>query len=98
MERGDKVTKDAVEAETVLDSEYIKANEKYLDAKLDADLWSNRKDSFLQRSSMIKRLCDLHKEGYYTSRTVEEVAEAGKEITHSGDRKALSKSRRKRRD
>ena len=99
-EKGEKITKDAVEAATILDKEYIAASEEYGQAKLEADLWGVMKDSFLQRSSMIKRLCDLHKEGYYTTRTVEGVAEAGKELTHEGDRKALGKSRRarKRRD
>ena len=100
LEKGDKITKDAVEAATILDKEYIDASKEYGKAKLAADLWGVMKDSFLQRSSMIKRLCDLHKEGYYTSRTVEGVAEAGKDIIHKADRETLSKSRRarKRRD
>ena len=94
LEAGDKITKDAVEAETVLDKKYIKANEAYLDAKLEADLWSIKKDSFLQRSSMIKRLCEMNLSGYYTSRTVEGVEEAGKEVIHKADRKTLGRSRR----
>ena len=99
-EKGEKVTEKAVEAETLADKKYAKANEAYLESKLNADLWGNRKDSFLQRSSMIKRLCEMNLSGYYTSRTVEGVAEAGKEITHGADRDAMGKSRRarKRRD
>ena len=51
---GDKITEKAIESKVHLDKRHIEANENYLQAKLDADLWGIRKDATLQRSSMIK--------------------------------------------
>ena len=96
-EKGEKLTDKAAEAAAHLDKAYLKANEEYLEAKLEADRWSIKKDSFLQRSSMIKRLCDLHQSGYYTSRTVESVAEKGGEMTAAKGREGMAKKRKSRR-
>jgi len=96
-EKGEKITEKGIEASILLDEDYIEANEEYLEAKLEADLWSIRKDSFLQRSSMIKRLCELYLAGYYTSSSIKGVEEAGGKIGHDKDREVLKSSRRKKR-
>lgn len=96
-EKGNKVTEKGLEAAAHLDKGYLKANEAYLDAKLEADRWSIKKDSFLQRSSMIKRLCDLHQSGYYTSRSVDSVTEKGGDIAAEKGRKGMSEKRKSRR-
>lgn len=100
-EKGNKVTEKGLEAAAHLEKDYIATNETYLDAKLEADRWSIKKDSFLQRSSMIKRLCDLHQSGYYTSRSVESVTERGDDMTATKGREGMAakrKARRKRED
>ncbi len=91
-----KVTEKSLEAAAHLDDDHIKANEAYLEAKLEADRWSIKKDSFLQRSSMIKRLCDLHQSGYYTSRSVDSVTEKGEDLTADKGRKGMSEKRKSR--
>ncbi|MCK5642276.1 MAG: hypothetical protein KAJ19_15830 [Gammaproteobacteria bacterium] len=96
-EKGNKVTEKGLEAAAHLEKDYIKANEAYLETKLEADRWSIKKDSFLQRSSMIKRLCDLHQSGYYTSRTVESVGERGEDMVAEKGRKGMSDKRKSRR-
>lgn len=95
-EKGEKVTEKALEADAHLEVDYLKANKAYLKAKLEADLWSIKKDSFLQRSSMIKRLCDLHQSGYYTSRSVDSVTEKGDDLLAEKGRQGMSKKRRSR--
>ena len=96
-EKGDKITEKAITAQVLLSDEYLEANEEYLNAKKAADLWANKKEAFMQKSSMIKRLCDLYLAGYYTTSSVKGAESAGDEIGHDNDRKAIRKSRRRKR-
>ena len=93
---GDKITEKAIESKVHLDKRHIEANENYLQAKLDADLWGIRKDATLQRSSMIKRMCELLISGYYQSTTIKSSEEAGKNVNHQDTKKKLSEGRRAR--
>ena len=95
-EKGDKITEKAIAAQVLLSDEYLEANEEYLNEKKEADLWANKKEAFMQKSSMIKRLCDLYLAGYYTTSSVKGAEEAGGEIGHGNDRAALRKKRRQR--
>lgn len=49
------------------DSSYQKLYDEYLDLKDETEIWSNKKESFLQRASMIKERCKLYDNNYKDS-------------------------------
>ena len=93
---GDKITEKAIESKVHLDKRHIQANEDYLEAKLDADLWGIKKDATLQRSSMIKRMCELLISGYYQASTIKGTETAGKDLDTKETKKKLSEGRKSR--
>lgn len=95
-EKGDKITEKAIESKVHLDKRHVQANEEYLQSKLDADLWGIKKDATLQRSSMIKRMCELLISGYYQASTIKGTEEAGKNVDEKAVKKTLSEGRKGR--
>jgi len=61
----EKVTEAKVQELVIVDKLYVKAQEDYAEAKLEADLWGVMRDSFSQRASMIKSLSELYTSGYF---------------------------------
>ena len=49
------------------DSSYQKLYDEYLDLKDETEIWSNKKESFLHRASMIKERCKLYDNNYKDS-------------------------------
>lgn len=67
---GEKVTEDKIKALIKLEPEYQKVYREYLDARFDADSWEELKDSYTQRSYMLKELATLRSSGYLDEMTV----------------------------
>ena len=64
-EKGEKMTEAKLQQLVQTDAEYKKINNEYQDLKLETELWANKKESFLQRASMVKELCGLYQANYW---------------------------------
>lgn len=71
LRKAEKITDKAVQELVSIDPAYIKAKNEFLDAKHEAERWSALKDAFMQRSGMIRSLCDLFVTGHYNIATVQ---------------------------
>lgn len=65
-----KLTEAKLSLQVVVHETHIKNNEEYLELKLEADQWSALRESFLQRASMIKLLCELYLSDYFSTKSV----------------------------
>lgn len=62
---GEKITEGKITAKIQSDDGYKKCSQRLFDLRNESELWENKKQSFLQRASMIKLLCELYLAGYY---------------------------------
>lgn len=67
---GEKVTEGKVSQMVQDSTNYQAAQSVYLKAKNRMEIWCAVKDAFLQRAQMIKILCDLHGQGYFSTASV----------------------------
>jgi hypothetical protein len=96
---GEKVTESALLRKVQQDTRHSDAYETYAELKLKTDRWGVLKDSFGQRASMVKHLCELYNNQYYTreavkgDRNTEEVKKEGRRkiIDDMGKRKRVSR-------
>ena len=67
---GSKLTEAKLSQQVSIHEEHKKLFDEYLKLKLEADHWSALRESFLQRSSMIKLLCELCLTDYWDTKSV----------------------------
>lgn len=65
-----KATEKSILSEVETHTEYIAAREAFLNACKEADLWQAMKESFIQRSYVLKDLTSLYISGYYAQTSV----------------------------
>lgn len=90
----EKVTDKKADASVLTDESYKKIEIEHRDLCLEFEEWQNKKESFLQRASMLKELCGLFISGYWQRSSVNgtvETDKAGYRIT----RERLAKDRAK---
>ena len=68
--KGEKATEGKINQLLQDSVNYQMAQVAYLKAKNKMEMWEAIKDSFLQRAQMIKILCDLHGQGYFSTASV----------------------------
>lgn len=76
------------------DKDVKQAYSDFLDSKRMVDLWSSLKESFLQRSYMIKELAGLYIAGYFADKSFVSAEYAGEEIAVDSARKKAASARR----
>lgn len=59
-----------VENKVISDPVYKEATQNALEAKIKAERWGNLKESFIQKAQMIKHLCELYVNNYYSEISV----------------------------
>lgn len=62
---GDKITEAQIKAAIQRDKEHRQLTKQYLDAKQEAEEWQSLRDSYQQRSYVLKDLVALHISGYF---------------------------------
>jgi|PlaIllAssembly_1097288.scaffolds.fasta_scaffold00376_8 hypothetical protein len=91
----ERVTEGRIAEATELDPEYMKVKDQYYAEKENAALWQAKKESYSQRSHMIRDLCDLYSAGYFAG-TVVQNTKGAKEVSHEANRLRLKMARRGR--
>lgn len=99
-EEGRKITEKAIDSEITQSPEHQRAHREWLDRKLEADQWSALKDSFYQRSHMLRDLVSLFTSGYFSDPSAvpksEENHESPKEMMDKARREEEANKRRGR--
>ena len=67
---GEKATEVKISQLLQLSERREKAVSRYLNAKAEAEAWLILKETFLERAFMLKNLCDLHGQSYFTTTTL----------------------------
>ena len=93
-EAAKKMTDKAVTECVAEDKDVKTAYSDLLSAKRDVDLWAAVKESFLQRSYMIKELAQLYIAGYFADKTFVSAEYVGEEIAVQDARKKAAGARR----
>lgn len=95
----EKITEGRIAELTELDPAYMKAKDAFEEAKLEASLWSVKKETYLQRGLMLRELCGLYTAGYFSTTSVQSSTPA-QELSRQTARSKLRevKLRRKERD
>lgn len=83
----EKLTESKIFQAVLVNSKHKELSERYLRLKLEADQWSALRESFLQRASMIKLLCELYLSDYFSTKSVKS--------SKSGDEVAVKEIRRR---
>ncbi len=91
---GEKLTEPAVKAKVQLSARRQVAFKAYLEASLDADKWEALKESFKDRSFMVRELAGLWLAGYYAKNSVEGVSKQRDDVEYEARKKALADKRR----
>jgi len=82
-ENGQKVTEGNLASMILTSVEHVEAADAWLQAKYAADMWGTLRESYLQRSYMIRSLVDLYTAGYFseidTRSAADVVAERGRQ-------------------
>lgn len=90
-EQGDKVTEGKVLVVIQSKESYKELVQRHLELKKDAELWDNKKQSFLQRASMLKDLCSIYLSGYYQTESIKGTTDT-KNVVYKGSRRRLIES------
>lgn len=88
----EKVTDKSAEASVLTDKSYKEIEIEYRDLCLEFEEWQNKKESFLQRASMLKELCGLFISGYWQQSSVRGNADTDK-TSYKITRERLAKDR-----
>lgn len=89
-----KMTDKAVTECVAEDKDVKQAHTDFLDAKRSVDLWAALKESFMQRSYMIKELAQLYIAGYFADKTFASAEHVGEELTAQDARKKAAAARK----
>ncbi len=93
----DKITEGKVKNTVEIDATYQAAQASYLEAKLEAELWSGLRESWHQRSYMLREMATLVVSGYVMSHAVEAVQTGpAKEVVTLRARKRVQAAREKK--
>ena len=101
-----RVTDKAIAAKVDSDEDIITLTEYYLETSAQAELWFALKDSFIQRSYMLRNLGSIYIAGYYSDRIIEgkdkqssdtAYALAKKKLTVLRHERNIAKTRKKKR-
>lgn len=68
--REEKITNDAVKARVKMHPKRVRAYKDFATAKRKADLLGVLKESFIQRASMLKHLCEIYVANYFEQNSV----------------------------
>ena len=94
LQDGKKMTDKAV-TEAVGEDKHVKqAYKDFLDSKQQVDLWTALKESYLQRSYMIKELAQLYIAGYFADQTFIATEVVVEELKVEESRRASASKRR----
>lgn len=91
-----KMTEARIEQKIKMNRTYVRAFEKYLAKKLDADMWGVARDSFAAKSRMLSETCSLFLAGYFGDKIIKSSNSA--EVGHTEIRRKLNEGRKRNRD
>jgi len=93
--RGERPTIQLIEECVLTDAIHIKYSDKYIKSKEVCDKCYAMKESFQQRSYMLRELVSLHISGYYATSAVTSPGRKGSgDIAHEGNKKRLTETRK----
>lgn len=90
---GEKSTEGAIKSQIINSEHWRAANDDFLQAKKWADQWGVLKDSFNQRSEMLKSLCKLYATNYFETRAIMGNADTN-EMAYEARKQKMSAKRR----
>lgn len=96
IKSGEKITEATVKSVMRIDEDVVNAHNEYIKLKEDAAKWESLKDSFSQRSYILRDIAQLFLSNYYTNNEVKEGA-AG-QVSYEDNRKKIARSRLKDRN
>lgn len=94
MDMEEKITEAKIQQGVQLSKKHTHASRDFLESKLTVDKWSVLERAFLQRASMVKRLCELYIAGYFAVKEVKGNKETG-EVEVEGIRRRLKNDKNK---
>lgn len=95
-EEGKKVTESVVSSAVLQHNDHSSAVNNHLTCKLYADQLAALKDSFHQRSYMLRELVELYISGYYAEKTYSTTEEKQSDISYRKNKDELSRQRKER--
>lgn len=95
-EQGEKITEKEVESHKKVHDRVKKANQTYLNSKLNASQWSVLKEAFDQRSYALSKLVDLYLANYYSDKTGVQTGHHDIKTMRADTAKSVNASRRVR--
>lgn len=94
LKNDEKITEAVVRAKISQDKRCVQATEDQLKLKRRLDLLTALKDSFRQRSYMLRDLVELYTSGYYTDATIRGHSDRAKEKHAEKNQERMSQRRR----
>lgn len=86
---GAKVTEAVVSSAVQSHPNHISAHEKYIELRTKASLFATLRDSFSQRSYMLRDLTTLHVSGYAMSSSISGTIKDSKEAAYEKNKRAI---------
>ena len=94
LKKDEKITEAVVRAKVSQDKRCVKASEEQLKQKRRLDLLTALKDSFRQRSYMLRDLVELYTSGYYTDAAIRGHSDRAKEKHAEKNQERMTQRRR----
>ena len=94
LKKAEKITEATVRAKVSQDKRCVQASEEQLKQKRRLDLLTALKDSFRQRSYMLRDLVELYTSGYYTDAAIRGHSDRAKEKHAEKNQERMTQRRR----
>jgi hypothetical protein len=94
-DKGEKITEAKIQQLITTSEEHKQAHLEYVEAIKEAELWKVLRDGFLQRSSMIKALCELFLNNYYADITVKSSEVSAGDVGYGKHRARIADRKKK---